>query len=450
MKSFNWEELLRHHPIFSSLDAKQIARLLDEDVSQERRYGAHAAIISAGDSGASLLLIGSGTVHVVLPERNGGDIPVAVLRPGEICGEMAVFRRQPRSATVLARQPCVLLEIQGEAFLQLAFEHPDIEFKVLLMLSERLRHVNEAVLGVKLKHIDEKLNFFNTKIDAELKVVDASVRAAQTVFDQIRIRTDEVINSAEQNRTRVSFFLTTVVAIMGLLGISEILSIKNIWKEFTDIRVQQIEIKNLTSEIKNDVKAIENLVQKIRNLSQELESSRKLIDANRMLIADVRAKIADHIFYPALIDVLSDHENPQKAINLYDDLRQLKSMGEQVKFNRFDLLGEIKNQLVQQERPNIPDYRGLLWRILEENIAVEERTTTYFLLLTNAILLDLKSFDNGKTFDAAFAEFRRYAAEHKQPAIKRAFIEPFDQLFEGESRERREVFQRLRKPLAVQ
>src|SRR5882762_7572516 len=40
---------------------------------------------------------------------------------------------------------------------------------------------------------DEKFSLFNAKLDAELKVFEASLKAAYVVFEQTKIRTDEVI-----------------------------------------------------------------------------------------------------------------------------------------------------------------------------------------------------------------------------------------------------------------
>jgi CRP/FNR family transcriptional regulator, cyclic AMP receptor protein len=159
MKNFKWEDLLRRHPIFSRLAEKEVERLLEDEVSAERECPPQSVILREGEGGDSIFLIGSGAVQIVLLGKDGQEIVLAILRNGEVFGEMSLFQQKPRSATVIAKEPCLLLEIKGEEFLKLAHTYPDIELKMLLTLSERLRHVNEQVLAVRQKEVDEKLNF---------------------------------------------------------------------------------------------------------------------------------------------------------------------------------------------------------------------------------------------------------------------------------------------------
>jgi CRP-like cAMP-binding protein len=441
MKHFKWKDLLKRHPIFSHLTEQELTRLLEDEVSEERECPQQSVIFREGEWGDSIFLIGSGSVQIVLLGKDGQEIILAILRNGEVFGEMGLFQQQPRSATVIAREPCILLEIKGEEFLKLAHTHPDIELKTLLTLSERLRHVNEQVLAVRQKEVDEKLNFFNTKLDTELRVVDASMRAAQTVFDQTRARTDDILNSAERSRTRVSFFLTIAIGLVGLLGVSELLSIKNIWKEAADIRQEQLKIATLSNEIRSDAKTVQDLTDKTQNLANELDAFRKMIDTNRILIVETRAKIADHIILPAFSNALKDKDLIEAAINLYDDLRPLKS--DDPNFLLHLLVDEINGEITTQQQENRVNYTELLWKILEDARTPEEKVTSYFLLLTNAILVDVRQFDNGKTFEATLADFKKYVRENKGIRMKKQMIAPLKKLFEDESSERKEAFQRL-------
>jgi hypothetical protein len=137
MKSFHWSDLLREHPIFSSLSEEEITLLLRDDVSLEKNYAPDSIILRQGDTGDSIFLLGSGSVQVTV-----SNTPVAVLDKGEIMGEIAVLERKPRSATVTAREHCVLLEIGGEEFRKLLAAHTDIHTKVQAKMSARLNQAN--------------------------------------------------------------------------------------------------------------------------------------------------------------------------------------------------------------------------------------------------------------------------------------------------------------------
>jgi len=73
---------------------------------------------------------------------------------GETFGEMGFFGRRPRSATVIAHESCVVLEIKGQALRSLAAAHPELAFRILLPVSERLRGKNEQILRLHLESVE--------------------------------------------------------------------------------------------------------------------------------------------------------------------------------------------------------------------------------------------------------------------------------------------------------
>jgi len=139
MKSFNWHNLLRGHPVFSSLTEEEIAHLLRDEISQEHVYSQDMVILKEGDVSESVFLISSGSVQVVLWGTSGPLMPLAVLQAGEIFGEMAVLEHRPRTATVVSREQCVLLEIVGAEINTLLETHPEIQVKLYTLVRDRLR-----------------------------------------------------------------------------------------------------------------------------------------------------------------------------------------------------------------------------------------------------------------------------------------------------------------------
>jgi two-component system, sensor histidine kinase len=212
MKAFDWAELLRHHPVLSSLDARHAHWLVSEDVSTERTYEPGAVIIREGDEGDSIFLIGSGSVEAVLGDGGGRTIPLSLMLPGETFGEMAFFEGKPRSATVRARDACVVLEIEGQQLRRLADARPDIEFKVLLTVSERLRSKNEQLLALNLKAVEganrAKDEFFATlghELRNPLGVISAAIHLlnAGTASDERAARLRQIIARETQHLSRL-------------------------------------------------------------------------------------------------------------------------------------------------------------------------------------------------------------------------------------------------------
>jgi CRP/FNR family cyclic AMP-dependent transcriptional regulator len=139
MKSFNWQPLLRSQPLFSSLTEAEIANLLRDEVSHECVYPPDTVILREGEVSDSIFLISSGSVQVTLQGTGGPLRSLAILQAGEIFGEMAVLERRPRSATVVAREQCLLLEVAGEEIRKLLAAHLEVQVKLYTLVRDRLR-----------------------------------------------------------------------------------------------------------------------------------------------------------------------------------------------------------------------------------------------------------------------------------------------------------------------
>jgi signal transduction histidine kinase/CheY-like chemotaxis protein len=154
VKTFDWVTFMRRHPILSGLNDQHVQWLLGDEASTERHHDAGEIIVREGEHGDSIFLIGAGTAEAVLTAADGQRIVLSVMSAGETFGEMGLFERRSRSATVRARDTCVVLEIRGAALYHLVDAHPKLEFKVLLNVSERLRSKNEQLLALHLKSAD--------------------------------------------------------------------------------------------------------------------------------------------------------------------------------------------------------------------------------------------------------------------------------------------------------
>lgn len=143
MKSFDWQNFLRGHPVFSSLNEEELAHLLQDEVSQEREYPQGAVILRGGEAGDSMFLLRSGSVQVTLGGAGEPRFSLATIQAGEIFGEMAVLERRPRSATVLAREECLLLEIAGEEIRQLMEAHLEMQVKMYTIIRDRLKQASQ-------------------------------------------------------------------------------------------------------------------------------------------------------------------------------------------------------------------------------------------------------------------------------------------------------------------
>ena len=87
-----------------------------------------------GESGDALYVVVRGRVIV---ERQG--TPLATLGTGECVGELAVLDWEPRSATVTAAAPTLLLRLERHDLLDLLYDHATLADDLARVLVERIR-----------------------------------------------------------------------------------------------------------------------------------------------------------------------------------------------------------------------------------------------------------------------------------------------------------------------
>lgn len=89
--------------------------------------------MSEGEPGDAFFALVDGTIDV---RRRGRRI--AQLGPGSFVGEIALLSRQPRTATVTAATPLVVLEIADRDFVELLDDKPELWLKVARTLADRI------------------------------------------------------------------------------------------------------------------------------------------------------------------------------------------------------------------------------------------------------------------------------------------------------------------------
>lgn len=73
-------------------------------------------IFKQGERGDCAYIIEKGSVEIILHMPDGSQQPISTRGAGAIIGEMALVDRENRTATVIAREDCTLLEISEEEF----------------------------------------------------------------------------------------------------------------------------------------------------------------------------------------------------------------------------------------------------------------------------------------------------------------------------------------------
>ena len=105
-------------------------------------------IIRQGDEGHCMFVIQEGRVEVV-QQVNGKEVQLGIRGEGEYVGEMAIFEREVRSATVRALGEARVLTVDQKNFLRRIAEDPSLAFSLVQNLSARLRESSKLISELK-------------------------------------------------------------------------------------------------------------------------------------------------------------------------------------------------------------------------------------------------------------------------------------------------------------
>jgi CRP-like cAMP-binding protein len=119
-------------------------RFKKKDTTLGRLYQDGEVIIRQGETGDCLYVIQKGKVEVI-DESGSGEIKLAELGETEFFGEMGLFEKDVRSATVKALGETKVLTIDKKNFYQTIQKDPSIAYRLLEKLSNRLRETNRKL-----------------------------------------------------------------------------------------------------------------------------------------------------------------------------------------------------------------------------------------------------------------------------------------------------------------
>ena len=105
-------------------------------------------IIRQGDVGDCAFVIQSGKVEV-LQEVDGRQVPIATRGDGEFFGEMSIFEKEVRMATVRAVGEVRVITVDRKNLLRRIEEDPSLAFRITQTMSRRVRELSGEVARQK-------------------------------------------------------------------------------------------------------------------------------------------------------------------------------------------------------------------------------------------------------------------------------------------------------------
>jgi CRP-like cAMP-binding protein len=116
--------------------AKGVKLVFDPN-EMNRSYQKNDMIFAEGEPGDEFFIIKSGSVKIA-KVTNKNEILLAVLKTGDIFGEMALLESKPRTACAVANEECQLMAVNRTNFDQMIKTQPQLITRLTAMLAERI------------------------------------------------------------------------------------------------------------------------------------------------------------------------------------------------------------------------------------------------------------------------------------------------------------------------
>ncbi|GHV93427.1 Crp/Fnr family transcriptional regulator [Spirochaetia bacterium] len=115
-----------------------------------RTYAKGAMLFAEGESGDELYIIQKGSVKIAKIVDNN-EVLLAVLKTGDIFGEMALLEAKPRTACAVAYEDCKVLAVNRVNFQLMIATQPQIIARLTTLLSERIWFIYKQLANTLLK-----------------------------------------------------------------------------------------------------------------------------------------------------------------------------------------------------------------------------------------------------------------------------------------------------------
>jgi CRP-like cAMP-binding protein len=154
--------ILQYLPIVKNI---QIFHWLHEDelqkmllISSIHHYEKGEKIINQGEIGDALFAVVSGSVEVLVKDKNKKEIPISRINTGEIFGESAIFLATKRTASVICASETIVMKISRKnlIFYFKTYAHAGNKLLMLMILNllNKLKHANEDLVLEKQSDLD--------------------------------------------------------------------------------------------------------------------------------------------------------------------------------------------------------------------------------------------------------------------------------------------------------
>jgi CRP/FNR family transcriptional regulator, cyclic AMP receptor protein len=187
-------DLILRVPLFAHLTAQQAEPLAN--AVTKKRYKRGECMVEQGAHSDVLLIILTGRARVLMTDKKGREVILAILRSGDYMGDMCLIDQEPNSASVHAEVLTDVLVLGRDEFLRALSENASIALGVMRVLTKRLRYADHKISSLALTGVYARV----ASLLLETAVADG--RGVLTIRD--RVSRQDVAKMVGASREMVS------------------------------------------------------------------------------------------------------------------------------------------------------------------------------------------------------------------------------------------------------
>ena len=150
-----WRSTLLAGQLFKAMQMSELNAILTMATERQVRRG--QIIFQKGDAGSSMMAVLTGRVRVSANSPEGKELTLDIIDPGEVFGEIALLDGKSRSADATATEDSTLLVLGRREVLPFLMANPDLMFRVLMVVCDRLRQSSVALEDLALLDLPGRL-----------------------------------------------------------------------------------------------------------------------------------------------------------------------------------------------------------------------------------------------------------------------------------------------------
>jgi CRP/FNR family cyclic AMP-dependent transcriptional regulator len=184
--------------LFHGLTSEQLSWLSEH--LNRKTFPAGSNIVLIDQPGEIVYIILKGTIKIFVDKKDGTEMILAILGPGDTVGELSLLDSAGRSANVVTMEKSTLLWMDRTTFWQVLRTMPAITYKLTELLSGRLRLANEQITALA------ELDVFGRVARQILAIAEQYGRptAAGDIMIPIRLTQSDIAGLIGASRERVN------------------------------------------------------------------------------------------------------------------------------------------------------------------------------------------------------------------------------------------------------